>query len=120
VKIAKFQVGQPTGFLDLSSLYYAWELKNTGSSAWKPLTAEAHCLFNRLIVRAAGTLVESIELFSVGEEYVRRILPLEKRKNLSMMFLGSTGGDDGHDLESKTLAGGASRTCLFRPRPHQC
>ena len=31
------------------------------------------------------------------------------------MFLGSTGGDDGHDLEANTLAGGHSRTVLFRP-----
>ena len=68
VRVAKFQVGQPTGFLDLSSLYFAFEFKNTGASALKPLTCEAHCLFSRLIVRAAGTLVESIELFGVGEE----------------------------------------------------
>ena len=115
VKIAKFQVGQPTGFLDLSSLYFAFELTNTGGGALQPLTAEAHCLFSRLIVRAAGTLCESIELFSVGEEYVRRLLPLEKRKNLSAMFLGSSGGEEGHNLLSKTLAGGASQTVLFRP-----
>ena len=115
VKIAKFQVGQPTGFLDLSSLYFAFELTNTGGSALQPLTAEAHCLFSRLIVRAAGTLCESIELFSVGEEYARRLLPLEKRKNLSAMFLGSSGGEEGHNLLSKTLTAGASQTILFRP-----
>ena len=115
VRVAKFQVGNPTAFLDLSSLYFAFELTNLGSSAMKPLTAEAHCLFSRLIVKAAGQLVENIELMNVQEEYVRRILPLEKRKNLSNMFLGSTGGDDGHDLEANTLAGGHSRTVLFRP-----
>ena len=89
VKIAKFQVGG-NGFLDLSSLYFTALLVNKSSSAaLQPLTAEAHCLIKRLIVRVAGTLVESIELFNVSEEYVRRLLPLEKRMNLSGMFLGA-------------------------------
>ena len=52
----------------------------------KPLTAEAHCLFSRLIVKAAGQLVENIELMNVQEEYVRRILPLEKRKICQICF----------------------------------
>lgn len=86
VRVAKFQVGNPTAFLDLSSLYFAFELTNLGSSAMKPLTAEAHCLFSRLIVKAAGQLVENIELFNVQEEYVRRILPLEKRKKCQICF----------------------------------
>ena len=86
VRVAKFQVGNPTAFLDLSSLYFAFELTNLGSSAMKPLTAEAHCLFSRLIVKAAGQLVENIELMNVQEEYVRRILPLEKRKNCQICF----------------------------------
>ena len=115
VKIAKFQVGQPTGFLDLSSLYFRFTLKNTGSADLTPLTAEAHCLIKRLIVRASGTLLESIELFSTSEEYARRLLPLEKRLNLANMFLGASGGTNGHDLQPNSLGAGESRLCLFRP-----
>ena len=105
VKIAKFQLGGH-GFLDLSSLYFTALLSNKSSTdALQPLTAEAHCLFKRLIVRCAGTLVESIEMFSVSEEYVRRLLPLEKRMNLAGMFLGAdpVTGTHGYDLLSRSL-----------------
>ena len=117
VKIAKYIVGG-TGFLDLSSLYFTAILTNkSATTALQPRTAEAHCLIKRLIVRAAGTLVESIELFNVSEEYVRRLLPLEKRQNLSNMFLGSVAGTgaNGHDLAARTLAASSSKKIMFRP-----
>ena len=117
VKIAKYQLGG-NGFLDLSSLYFTFLLTNKSSNvALTPLTAEAHCLFKRLIVRVAGTLVESIELFNVSEEYVRRLLPLEKRMNLAGMFLGANTatGDHGYDLESTALPADTSKKCMFRP-----
>ena len=117
VKIAKYQLGS-TGFLDLSSLYFTMQLTNKSTTtALTPLTAEAHCFFKRVIVRCAGTLVESIELFNVSEEYVRRLLPLEKRFNLAGMFLGAaTGtGGNGFNLESMTLPANASKKIMFRP-----
>ena len=117
VKIAKFQVGGH-GFLDLSSLYFTAQLtENSGTAALQPLTAEAHCLFKRLIVRVAGTLVESIEMFSVSEEYVRRLLPLEKRMNLAGMFLGAdpVTGTKGYDLLSRSLPKNESKRIMFRP-----
>ena len=89
VRVAKYQLGS-NSFLDLSSLYFAFDLTNNhGSAALTPLTAEAHCLFKRLIVRCGGTLVESLELHNVSEEFVRRLLPLEKRLNLAGFFLGA-------------------------------
>ena len=117
VKIAKYQIGG-NGFLDLSSLYFTALLTNKSSSAaLQPLTAEAHCLFKRLIVRVAGTLVESIELFNLSEEYVRRLLPLEKRMNLAGMFLGAdpVTGTHGYDLLSRSLAKETSKRIMFRP-----
>ena len=117
VKIAKYQLGS-TGFLDLSSLYFSMTLHNRSTTTvLTPLTAEAHCFFKRLIVRCAGTLVESIELFNVSEEYVRRILPLPKRYDLASMFLGAstTTGANGFDLESKTLPANGSKKIMFRP-----
>ena len=78
VKVARYTLAG-NSFLDLSSCYFTAVLTNKSSTtALKPLTAEAHCLFKRLIVRVAGTLVEDIELFNVSEEYVKRFLPLEK------------------------------------------
>jgi len=92
VRIAKFQLGG-NGFLDLSTAHFAFDFSNdssgAGAKALHPLTAEAHCLFKRLIVRVGGTLVESCELHNVNEEFVRRLLPLEKRQNLAGTFLGA-------------------------------
>ena len=117
VKVAKFQVGG-NGFIDLSSMYFTALLTNKSTTTpLQPLTCEAHSLFKRLICRAAGSLVESIEMFNVSEEYVRRLLPLEKRQNLANMFLGSVAGTgaNGHDLQARTLAAGASKRIMFRP-----
>jgi hypothetical protein len=117
VRIAKFQIGGPN-FLDLSTAHFAFDLTvGAGGGAMTPLTAEAHCLFKRLIVRVGGTLVESCELHNVGEEFVRRLLPLEKRQNLSGMFLGSkpNTGANGYDLEPNELAAGATKRVLYRP-----
>ena len=117
VKIAKFQLGGH-GFLDLSSLYFSALLTNKSTSAaLQPLTAEAHCLFRRLIVRCSGTLVESIELFNCAEEYARRLLPLAKRFDLSGMFLGAdpVTGSHGYDLLPRSLPKNESKRIMFRP-----
>ena len=68
-------------------------------------------------MRAGGTLVESIELFNASEEFVRRLLPLEKRMNLAGMFLCAdpVTGTHGYDLLSRSLAHGASKRIMFRP-----
>jgi hypothetical protein len=117
IKIAKFQVGG-NGFLDLSSLYFAGDLtNNSGTEALQPITAEAHCLFKRLIVRCGGTLVESCELHNVSEEFVRRLLPLEKRLNLAGMFLGAdpATGSNGYDLACNSIPVGGTKRVLYRP-----
>lgn len=61
--------------------------------------------------------MENIELFPVSEEYVRRLLPQEKRLNLSAQFLGANKatGANGYDLESKSLPANESKRILFRP-----
>ena len=116
VRVCKFQIGS-NGFLDLSSLYVTGLLHNKGAAAITPLTCEAHCLFKRLIVRISGTLVESQEFHNVSEEFIRRLLPLEKRMNLSSMFLGSVAGTgvEGHDLLSNSLGAGNSKRIMYRP-----
>jgi hypothetical protein len=116
-KLAKFQIGG-NGFLDLSWLYFAFDLTNNhGSAALTPLAVEPHCLFKRLIVRVgSGTLVESLERHNVAEEFVRRLLPHEKL-NLAGMFLGAntTTGVNGYELEANPLAAGATKRVLYRP-----
>ena len=78
VKTLKYQLGG-NGFLDLSTLCFAFTLKNLSAThSLQPLTTEAHCLFRRLIIRIGGTLVENQELFSRNEEFARRLLPAEK------------------------------------------
>ena len=117
VKIAKFQLGGH-GFLDLSSLYFTALLtEKSGTAALQPLTAEAHCLFKRLIIRCAVTLIESHEFSNISEEYARRLLPLSKRFDLSGMFLGAdpVTGTHGYDLLSRSLAAGASKRIMYRP-----
>ena len=60
--------------------------------------------------------MENQELFSRNEEFARRLLPAEKRKDLSMMFLGvASDGGNGHDMVSNTIPAGGSKKVLFRP-----
>ena len=55
VKVARFQLGS-TGFLNLGNLYFSMLLTNKSENQeLQPLACEAHCLFSRLIVKAAGT-----------------------------------------------------------------
>ena len=117
VKVARFQLGS-TGFLDLGSLHFSMLLTNKSETQeLQPLACEAHCLFSRMIVKAGGSQIENIELFPVVEEYTRRLLPHEKRLNLSGQFLGAdkATGANGYDLASHTLAAGTSKRILFRP-----
>jgi hypothetical protein len=53
----------------------------------------------------------------VNEEFVRRLLPLEKRQNLAGTFLGAkpNTGANGYDLEANELAAGATKRVLYRP-----
>ena len=51
VKVARYTLAG-ISFLDLSSCYFTAVLTNKSSTtALKPLTAEAHCLYKRLIVK---------------------------------------------------------------------
>ena len=116
VRTLKFQIGG-NGFLDLSTLVFAFTLRETGGQkSLQPLCCEAHCLFRRMIIRISGTMCENKELFSREEEFARRLLPAEKRKDLAGMFLGVySDGGDGHNMVSNRLAAGASKKVLFRP-----
>ena len=116
VKTLKYQIGG-NGFLDLSSLVLAFTLhEKSGTHSLQPLCCEAHHLFRRMIVRIAGTLVENKELFSREEEFARRLLPAEKRKDLAGMYLGvNRDGGNGNDLVANRLPAGASKKVLFRP-----
>ena len=79
VRTLKFQIGG-NGFLDLSTLVFAFTLTNKGTDTLQPLTCEAHHLFRRMICRISGTMVENKELFSREEEFARRLLPAEKKE----------------------------------------
>ena len=116
VRTLKFQLGG-NGFLDLSTLVFAFTLHETGNThTLQPLTCEAHNFFRRAIFRISGTQVENKEFFAREEEFARRLLPAEKRKDLAGMFLGVySDGGNGHDMVCNRLAAGASKKVLFRP-----
>ena len=123
VKTLKYSLGG-NGFLDLSTLHFTFLLKNLSPTLeLQPLTCEAHCCFRRFIVRISGTLCENQEFFSKNEEFVRRILPAEKRKDLASMFLGvASYGGHGHDMIPNSIPANAvgagttsSKRVVFRP-----
>ena len=116
VRTLKFQIGG-NAFHDLSTLMFSFKITNNSETATLfPAACEAHHLFRRMIVRIAGTIVENKEFFAREEEFARRILPLEKRKDLASMYFGiGYDGGNGHDLEPGVLKGGETRNVLFRP-----
>ena len=116
VRTLKFQIGS-NGFLDLSTLVFAFDLHETGgTNSLQPLTCEAHHLFRRMIIRISGTMVENKELFSREEEFARRLLPAEKRKDLANMYLGVySDGGNGDDLVANRLPANGQKKVLFRP-----
>ena len=116
VRTLKFQIGG-NAFHDLSTLVFAFRIKNDHATRMMyPATLEAHHLFRRMIIRIAGTMVENKEFFAREEEFHRRLLPKEKRKDLAGMYFGvESEGKEGHDMIPNRLPGNTSKNVLFRP-----
>ena len=116
VRTLKFQIGG-NAFHDLSTLMLSFKITNdSATQTLFPATCEAHHLFRRMIVRIAGTMVENKEFFAREEEFARRLLPAEKRKDLANMYLGiSSDGGNGHDMIPNVLEKLETKNVLFRP-----
>jgi hypothetical protein len=116
VKSVKFNLADPSGFLDLSTLCFSFTVVNTGPGVLHPLTAIPHNFWSRLIVRCSSALVEDIQHMGKTEEMFSRFMSLEKRKNAAVMGLGQTGGTQaGDDHAARTIAAGAQKRVVWRP-----
>ena len=116
VRTLKFSVGG-NAFHDLSTLVFSFQIRNDDPvKSLLPATIECHHLFRRMIVRIAGTQIENKEFFAREEEFARRLLPAEKRKDLAGMYLGVySDGGNGHDMVPNRLPAGKQKHVLFRP-----
>ena len=82
VRTLKFQLGG-NGFLDLSTLVFAFTLRETGGThTLQPLTCEAHNFFRRMIVRISGTQVENKEFFFRARRNLRGAYCLLKKERI--------------------------------------
>ncbi len=75
VKSVKFNVADPNGFLDLSTLCFSWTVEEKGgANALQPLTAIPHNYWSRMIVRCSSALVEDIQFLGRTEEMFSRFM----------------------------------------------
>ena len=92
VKSVKFNIADPNGFLDLSTLCFSWTVEEKGgANALQPLTAIPHNWWSRLIVRCSSALVEDIQFLGKTEEQFSRFMSQAKRENAAVMGHGVTG-----------------------------
>ena len=84
VRQVTFNIADPSGFLDLSSLCFQWTVTNThATNAMQPLSAVPHCCWSRMIISISSAIAEDIQYLSRTEEMLNRFLPYEKRKSSS-------------------------------------
>jgi len=95
VKSVKFNIADPNGFIDLSTLCFSWTVReNGGLLPLQPLTAIPHNYWGRMIIRCSSALVEDLGGGHLGrtEEMFSRFLSQAKRENAMVMGHGWTGG----------------------------
>ena len=73
VRQVSFNIADPSGFLDLSSLCFSWTVvNNDGTKAMQPLSAVPHCCWSRMIVTISSAVAEDIQHSSRLEEMLNR------------------------------------------------
>ncbi len=118
MKQISFNIADPSGFLDLSSLCFQWTVVNTHATApMQPLSAVPHCCWSRMIVSISSAVAEDISLLSRTEEMLNRFLPYEKRRAAAAMGFGLTSSsDNGADhLARPVPANNGEQKVVWRP-----
>ena len=73
VRQVTFNIADPSGFLDLSSLCFQWTVTNThATAAMQPLSAVPHCCWSRMIISISSAIAEDIQYLSRTEEMLNR------------------------------------------------
>ena len=81
VRQVTFNIADPSGFLDLSSLCFQWTCVNShATAAMQPLSAVPHCCWSRMIISISSAIAEDIQYLPRTEEMLNRFLPYEKRR----------------------------------------
>jgi hypothetical protein len=118
VRQVTFNIADPSGFLDLSSLCFQWTVVNSHATAvMTPLSAVPHCCWSRMIISISSAIAEDIQYLSRTEEMLNRFLPLEKRRAASAMGFGlASGTENGSDhLARAVAANGGEQRVVWRP-----
>ena len=117
VRQVTFNIADPSGFLDLSSLCFQWTVTNThATAAMQPLSAVPHCCWSRKILSISSAIAEDIQYLSRTEEMLNRFLPFEKRRAAAAMGFGlHSGTENGSDHLARTVAANGEQKVIWRP-----
>ena len=118
VRQVTFNIADPSGFLDLSSLCFQWTVTNTDAAAsLQPLSAVPHCCWSRMIISISSAIAEDIQYLSRTEEMLNRFLPYEKRRAAAAMGFGlASSSENGADHLARTVAAnGGEQRVVWRP-----
>ena len=117
VRQVTFNIADPSGFLDLSSLCFQWTVTNTHAThAMQPLSAVPHCCWSRMIISISSAVAEDILYLSRTEEMLNRFLPYEKRRAASAMGFGlASSSENGADHLARTVAANGEQRVVWRP-----
>ena len=117
VRQVTFNIADPSGFLDLSSLCFQWTVTNThATNAMQPLSAVPHCCWSRMIVSISSAIAEDIQYQSRLEEMLNRFLPYEKRRAAAAMGFGlASSSENGADHLARAIPAGGEQRVVWRP-----
>ena len=117
VRQVTFNIADPSGFLDLSSLCFQWTVTNThATNTMQPLSAVPHCCWSRMIISISSAVAEDILYLSRTEEMLNRFLPYEKRRAASAMGFGlASSSENGADHLARTVAANGEQRVVWRP-----
>jgi hypothetical protein len=118
VRQVTFNIADPSGFLDLSSLCFQWTVTNThATNAMQPLSAVPHCCWSRMIISISSAIAEDIQYLSRTEEMLNRFLPYEKRRAAAAMGFGlASSSENGADHVARTVAAAnGEQRVVWRP-----
>ncbi len=118
VRQVTFNIADPSGFLDLSSLCFQWTCFNShATAAMQPLSAVPHCCWSRMIISISSAIAEDIQYLPRTEEMLNRFLPYEKRRAAAAMGFGlASSSESGADHLARTVAAnGGEQRVVWRP-----
>jgi len=90
VSTIKWTLSSSTEWLDPESVILSFTVQNGEAKLLKPSTVGAHCMFERLQIRAGGQLIEDIDHFARTTEIFERCVPVEKRINYGGLGFGQS------------------------------